>query len=282
VAENLRPRPLYLLAAILSCWASEQFWLCRHAAIAFNTAARSATFQVEASHPGLVLHLDPITTSLWVRAGLVSVAAVILPTIVAIFLVAGGRCWLAAAVAAYPLANVLGGLHQGASLGLGWNQPTFVRLWFAYGVFIDTAILLVVVALLVKAMPERRVAVPTRWNFVRVVPCLVVMAGWWVTRHPTPTSHDWVWFGDAVTFMVVAALLTDSALPRAIRAVAIGLVLPLSTGTILNDLIAPHQIGFPATYFAHHAVIAIGTALYVGGAPRAFDWLLGTRTATAS
>jgi hypothetical protein len=64
--------------------------------------------------------------------------------------------------------------------------------------------------------------------------------------------------------------------------VAIGVVLPLTTGTILNDLVAPHEIGFPATYFVHHALIAIGTALYVGGAPRAFDWLVGTRPAAAA
>jgi hypothetical protein len=282
VAENLRPRPLYLLAAILSCWATEQFWLCHHAVQRLNLTARFTAATYEGTHPGVFVHIDPIPSTVWMRAGLESVAAVLLPTIVAVFLVAGGRRWLAAAVAGYPAANVLGNFHDGALLGLGWDQPTAVRLWFTYGVFVDTALLLLVVALLVNAMPERRMAVPTRWNFLRVAPCLVVMAGWWVTRHPSPTAHDWVWLGDAITFMVVAALLTDSALPRAARAISIGLILPLSTGTILNDLIAPHQIGFPATYFAHHALIAIGTALYVGGAPRAFDWLVGAHHATAS
>jgi hypothetical protein len=282
VVENLRPRPLYVLAAILTCWVTEQFWLCYHAAGAFNLQASSSAIQVEATHPGLVLHVIPISTSVWVRAGLESVGAVVLPTIVAIFLVAGGRRWFAAAVAAYPAANVLGGFHDGAPLGLGWDQPTAVRLWFAWGAFIDTALLLVVVALLVKAIPARPDAVPTRWAFLRVTPGLIVLAGWWVTRHPSPDSHDWVWLGDAVVFMLVAALLADSALPRAARFVAIGVVLPLTTGTILNDLVAPHEIGFPATYFVHHALIAIGTALYVGGAPRAFDWLVGTRPAAAA
>jgi hypothetical protein len=282
VAENLRGRPLYLLAAILTVWTTAQFWLCRNAAHAINAAGRLAAARFEAAHAGTYVRLDAIPTSLWMRAGLESVAAVLLPTIVAILLVAGGRRWLAATVAAYPAANVLGGFHNGASLGLGWDQPTAVRLWFAYGVFVDTALLMLVVALLVKAVPDHDAAMPTRWNFLRVAPCLIVLAGWWVTRHPAPTSHDWVWLGDAVTFMLVAALLADSTLPRTVRTVSIGLVLPLTTGTILNDLIAPHQLGFPAMYFVHHTLIALGTALYVGGAPIAFDWLLGPRPATAS
>ncbi|HWA65512.1 MAG TPA: hypothetical protein VG899_03980 [Mycobacteriales bacterium] len=282
MAENLRARPLYLLTAILTVWTTGQFWLCRNAAHTLNAAAAFAAQRIETEHPSTYVRLDAIGTSVWLRAGLESVAAVLLPTIVAVFLVAGGRRWLAAVVAAYPAANVLGGFHDGASLGLGWDQPTAVQLWFTYGVIVDSALLLLIVGLLVKAMPERPEPGPTRWNFLRVVPCLIVLAGWWVTRHPAPTGHDWVWLGDAVTFTLVAALLADSVLPPAARAVSIGLVLPLATGTILNDLIAPGQIGFPATYFAHHALIAIGTAMYVTGAPKAFNWLVGATPATAT
>jgi hypothetical protein len=282
VAENLRARPLYLLTAILTVWTTAQFWLCRHALQMINFEALTAAQRFEARHPGLVVHVRPLPNSLWLRAGLDSVAAVLLPTIVALFLVAGGRRWLAGAVAAYPLANVLGAFHGGMSLGLGWEQPTTVRAWFAYGVVIDTALLLLVVALLVSAMPDRREAVPTRWAFTRVVPVVIVLAGWWVMRHPSPSAHDWVWLGDAITFVLVAALLADCALPVAVRAAAIGLVLPLSTGTILNDLIAPHQLGFPAIYFLHHTLIALGTAVYVSGVPVAFRRLRGARTAPAT
>ena len=274
MAENLRVRPLYLLAAILTAWATEQFWLCRHAVQTLKLTALSTASQFEATHPGVIVHINPVSSTLWLRAGLESVGQVILPTIVAIFLVAGGRRWLAATVAAYPLCNVLGAFHGGPSLGLGWEQPTWVHLWFTYGVFVDTALLMLVVALIVKSIPEQPEAAAIRWGFTRVIPAVIVLAGWWVTRHPSPTSHDWVWLGEAVSFMLVAALLTDSNLPVGGRVVAIGLILPLTTGTILNDLVAPHQIGFPAMYFLHHALIALGVAAYVAGAPKAFGWLL--------
>jgi hypothetical protein len=281
VAANLRSRPLYLLLAILATWSVAQFWLCRHALQAINAQAWLNVDRLEVAHPGLILHVRALPSSLWMRAGLESVAGVVLPTIVALFLVAGGRKWLAAAVAAYPLANVLGGFHDGSPLGLGWQQPDSFRNWFAYGVVIDTLLLVLVVGLMVSAMPERSEPIPTRWAFARVIPAVIVLAGWWVTRHPSPDAHDWVWLGDAITFVVVAALLADCALPIAARAFAIGLVLPLSTGTILNDLIAPHQIGFPAMYFLHHTLIALGTALYVVVAPAAFQWLEGPGTAHA-
>lgn len=278
MAENLRVRPLYLLTAILSLWTTAQFWLCWHAEAFLNAAAGSTASQFQSSHPGVFVIVHQLPTTLWMRAGLESVAGVLLPTIVAVFLVAGGRRWLAMAVAAYPLSSVLGGFHGGESLGLGWAQPTAVRLWFAYGVAVDTALLILVVGLLVSAMPARESALPIRWGFTRVVPVVITLTGWWVMRHPAPTAHDWVWLGDAVTFALVAALLADSDLPIASRAVAIGLVLPLATGTILNDLIAPHQIGFPAMYFLHHTLIASATAAYVLGAPKLFRRLEGTPT----
>ncbi|HEX3707019.1 MAG TPA: hypothetical protein VHV76_10345 [Mycobacteriales bacterium] len=279
MAANLRARPLYLLTAILTTWSVAQFWLCWHAVRAINITTQLEVQRLEASHGGLILHVRGLPSGLWMRAGLESVAGVALPTIVGLCLVAGGRRWLAAAVAAYPLANVLGGFHEGAALGLGWQQPVAFRNWFAYGVVIDTLLLVLVVGLLVSAMPERGDPVPTRWAFTRVIPVVIVLAGWWVTRHPTPDGHDWVWLGDAVTFVVVAGLLADSALPFAARALAIGVVLPLSTGTILNDLIAPHQIGFPAVYFLHHTLIALATAVYVVGVPSAVQWFRAARTA---
>jgi hypothetical protein len=186
-----------------------------------------------------------------------------------VFLVAGGRRWLAGAVAAYPLANVLGGLHDGAALGLGWQQVRAVRDWFAYGVAIDSLLLVITIALLIRAMPERTGPTPIRWGFTRVIPVVIVMTGWWVTRHPMPSPHDWVWLGDAVIFLVVAALLADTALPLTARVFVIGLVLPLTTGTIINDLVAPKEMVFPATYFLHHSLVALATAAYVTGVPSA-------------
>jgi hypothetical protein len=275
VASNLRTRPLYALAAILTVWTAAQFWLCRHAILGAQAIAQQHMLHLELARPDLTFHVANVPTSLWVRAGLESVAGVLLPTIVTLLLVAGGRRWLAASVAAYPFANILGGFHQDVALGVGWQQPYAALNWSAYGTILDTTLLLVVAALLVSAVPRAAERTPIRWGFARVVPVLVVMTGWWVTRHPAPQAHDWVWLGDALLFVLVAAVLADSALPVAVRAAAIGLVLPLSTGTVLNDLIAPHRIGFPAVYFLHHMVIALGTALYVAGVPAAVSRLRG-------
>jgi hypothetical protein len=96
-------------------------------------------------------------------------------------------------------------------------------------------------------------------------------------RHPAPTAHDWVWLGDAVTFLLVAALLADTTLPVAAKLFVVGLVLPLSTGTILDDLVAPGRIGFPAIYFLHHTLVAVATAVYVTGVPSMVDRLRTSR-----
>ena len=281
MAANLRSRPLYLLTAILTMWTIAQFALCRDSLNAVQAAAREHAMQFVLAHPGFTAQVPELHANLWVRAGLESVAAVVLPTIVAVFLVAGGRRWLAGAVAAYPLANVLGGFHDGTPLGLGWQQPTAIRNWFAYGVVIDSLLLVLIVALLISAMPDRTEAAPIRWGYTRVIPVVIVLTGWWVTRHPLPSAHDWVWLGDAVTFLVVAALLADSDLPVATKLFAVGLVLPLSTGTIINDLIAPGQLGFPAMYFLHHTLIALATAAYVTGVPSAVQWVRAARTVAA-
>lgn len=267
MAARLRLRPLYTLAVVLTAWTITQFWLCRHALQGLRSSAQAAAANFEMAHPGVLVQVPAAPTGIWLRAGLESVAAVLLPTVVAICLVAGGRKWLAGTVAAYPLANVLGGFHDGTPLGLGWFQPTWVRGWFMYGVFVDTAVLLVVVALLISAMPAQSRPLPIRWGFTRVVPVAVLLTGWWIMRHPSPTAHDWVWLSDALTFVLVAAVLADSVLPVAARVAAIGLLLPLSTGTVLTDLIVPHEMAFPATYFLHHTVIALATALYVSGVP---------------
>ena len=281
MAANLRSRPLYLLTAILTMWTIAQFALCRDALNAVQAAAREHATQFVLAHPGFTAQVPVLHANLWVRAGLESVAAVVLPTLVAVFLVAGGRRWLAGAVAAYPLANVLGGFHDGTPLGLGWQQPTAIRNWFAYGVVIDSLLLVLIVALLISAMPDRTEAAPIRWGYTRAIPVVIVLTGWWVTRHPLPSAHDWVWLGDAVTFLVVAALLADSDLPVATKLFAVGLVLPLSTGTIINDLIAPGQLGFPAMYFLHHTLIALATAAYVTGVPSAVQWVRAARTVAA-
>jgi hypothetical protein len=267
VASSLRHRPLYALGLVLTAWSAAQFWLCRYALQGFEDSAKAAAARFELAHPGTLVLVAPTPAGLWVRAGLECIAAVLLPTMLAICLVAGARKWLAASIAGYPLANALGGFRDGTPLGLGWFQPMWNRAWFTYGVFVDTAVLLAVVALLVSAMPDQPARPPIRWGFARVVPVAVLLAGWWVMRHPSPTAHDWVWLGDALTFVLVAAALADSVLPVAARLAAIGLLLPLSTGAVLTDVIVPHVMGFPATYFLHHTLIALATAAYVAGVP---------------
>ncbi|HVY08963.1 MAG TPA: hypothetical protein VHB18_02310 [Mycobacteriales bacterium] len=277
MAATLRTRPLYVLGGVLSIWTIGQFVLCWDAFRDIQLAVHAQASRIEFNNPHVYVLVRDLPSNLWVRAGLESVAAVVLPTVVAVFLIAGGRRWLAATVAAYPLANVLGGFHDGTPLGLGWDQTRATRDWFAYGVAIDSLLLVLIVALLIRAMPERKTVEPMRWRFARVVPVVIVLAGWWVMRHPAPTAHDWVWLGDAVTFLLVAALLADTTLPVAAKLFVVGLVLPLSTGTILDDLVAPGRIGFPAIYFLHHTLVAVATAVYVTGVPSMVDRLRTSR-----
>lgn len=256
--------------AVVAAWSALQFWLAHRAFAFMDAQAHARTAAWYAAHPGVHLTVTYVPNSYWVHAGTESVASMLLVGVIAAALAVGGRGWWTPLVAAFPAAVAVGRFQDGTTIGQGWNQPTTsVRTWLAAGVTVDTITLLVVSALLVTALASSRkpVATASTSTLFRAAPAAVILVGWWLVRHPIADPADRVWLAQTVVWVVVVALLAGSSLPLALRAVAVGGLMPLFSFTILDDLLGASQPTFDGTRYLHHLAVAAGIAVYVAGVP---------------
>jgi hypothetical protein len=171
-------------------------------------------------------------------------------------------------VIAFPVATVLGWFNGGATMGLGWAQQSASgRTWFMLGAVVDSLVLLAVVALLIRALPARPGGMSATVALTRAVPVVAVLVFCWVLGDKEPDPANRVWIGQAIGFVLVAALLAGSSLPRPIRAVVLLGVLPVCSFTILDGLIGGGTVHVEFATYVNHAAVAAATALYVAGVP---------------
>lgn len=213
-------------------------------------------------------HLYRVSNGFWLRPGIESTVTALLLAAIAVALIAGGRRWGAFVIVAFPLANVLGWFSDGAPLGLSWfQQSASPGTWFAVGTAVDSLLLITVVALLLRAVPARFAATSSRTALTRALPLLIILIGWWVARGQASDPAHRVWLGQAIAYVLIAALIAGSSLPVAARAAVIVGVLPMCAPALLDDLIGFGGPHFDAMTFLHDAAFAAATALYVAAAP---------------
>jgi hypothetical protein len=119
--------------------------------------------------------------------------------------------------------------------GAGWVQLSNDRLttWLFTGAVVDTLVVAAIAVALVLAL--RPTDAPASVELLRSLPPMIVLAGWWLMRHPLPERIDEIWLVQALAFVFAAALLATSSLP--------------TVGTLL-----------------HHAAFAAATAAWMLGA----------------
>jgi hypothetical protein len=263
---RLRGRWAAAVFVVVVAWSGLQLWLTHRAVAALEAHDRAAHARLAALHARHLAPVMAIPDSVWVRAGVESSAAMILLVAMIAALVIGGRSRWAALLAAVPGAVVLGGFQDGASLGLGWDQPTSsVRHWLMAGTAVDTAVALALAAFVVQALPRPAASASARWTLVRAAPVVVVLTGWWVMRNQYDEPVDRIWLARAVVFVVMAALLARSSLRLAARAVVVTVGLPLCWFGVLDAVIGGGA--FPVAGVVHHALVAVVTGLYVAAVP---------------
>jgi hypothetical protein len=269
--------------AILVAWTAAQFWLAHRAVGIENAQGRTRAAAFLAAHPGATMHVSSEPTSYWVHVGIESAVAMLMVTIVAAALALGSRQWWTLLVAALPAAVAVGHFVDGTSIGQGWNQPTdAVQTWLAVGVVVDTAVLLAVAGLLVVALPPTRSAIPTAVSTMfRVAPAAVVLAGWWLVRHPIADAAQRIWLAQAVVWALLVALVATARLPFAARLVMIVVVMPMLSFTLLDGVFGLYGDGFDAARYLHHLAVAVGVTTYVVAAPKLLR-LAGLRPALSA
>jgi hypothetical protein len=272
VARGVRWLPLAALGVVLAAWGGLQLWLSHRRVEAIHAQLVAGIHRLNAlalaqgrpTHP--VPAPDP--AEVWVHGGEQSLITALLLTAVAAVLVLGGRRWWAAIVAGVPLANVVGRFQDGTPLGYGWWQEgPSTQTWFAIGAFVDAAMLLTVVALLIRALPAP--SIPSLSAAGRGAVAAVVLTAWWIVRIDTTDPDHRVWFAQAVAFILIAALIASSALPFAVRMATVVLVLPIAAMVLTEDIVfvGLRRPTFDGMEFVHHALVATAVMAYVAGVP---------------
>ena len=264
---NTRGRWLLSGAGIMALsWAVLQLFLTHRLAASFFHESVTGCARFVREHPsGTCQPLAPVSANDWLPYAVTSIVVLLALAGVAALLVRGGQRRWTMLVAALPAANLLGGWHDPRLLGAGWTQLSGNSLtrWLVVGSIVDTLVVVAVAAAFAVALRPVAHARPGR-GLLRVIPPMLVLAGWWVMRHPLPTRVDEIWLVQALAFVLAAALLSISALHPRLRAVGVLIVLPLCTLPIYSEAVGLGSF----TSVGRRALFAFGTAAMVIGLPR--------------
>lgn len=212
----------------------------------------------------------PVSDTLWVREGLLALLFGVLLIGLGSFVEAGGhRRWGLFVVAEFALSPLVAGLNSGWGAIADWGQPhSNLEAWRLVGIGVDALFAVSVVGLLVVGARNRAAFDRSVPAVARSVPGLVLVTGWWVMRHQYSDPDNRVWLARALLFVLVAALISRSALPVTARVLGVVVLLPLCSQTVVWDLLGDfHYVSFPTAYFLRHAAVAAGVGLYAAGVP---------------
>lgn len=223
------------------------------------------------THPSFPMHRMTLLARYWVQPAVGSIATLLALTLTAALLVRGGRRWWALLVTVMPAANLLWGWRDGRTLGAGWVQwpgsglvpeSTHTAAWLVAGIVVDTLLVAGVATAMVLLVPVRP-SVPPHGQLWRVAPVLVVLAGWWLMRHPLPDRFAAIWLVQAMAYVLVVGLICVSSLPLATRALAVLVVLPFCVSATATAALSGD--GVPG--LVHHDAFALAAATWIlGGA----------------
>lgn len=258
-------RGKWLLAGagvVALAWSALQLILTHRLAVAFYDQSIVGCARMVREHPSAHCYpLPPVSTGDWLPYAATSIAILAALATTAALLVRGGRRWWALLIIAMPAANLLWGWQDWRPLGSGWMQLSRGSLttWVAAGIATDTAVVALIAAALIAAIRPTDRPLRDRRALARVVPPVMVLAGWWIMRHPLPDQVDKIWLVQAAAFVLAAGLLATCALPLWARSGAVLVVLPVTALPIYTE-----AVGFGSlSAVLHAAAVAAGTAGFV-------------------
>ena len=275
----MNPRGKWAVAAagaLVAAWAGLQLFLTHRLAADFRAKSLANCAGFLREHPtGTCQPIGPVSANDWLPYAVSSIVVLLALAGVAALLVRGGRRWWSLIVAALPAANFFYGWQDPRLLGAGWIQLTGNDLtrWLLTGVIVDTLVVTVIAATLAFAVRTVATPLPAR-QLLRVIPPMLVLAGWWTMRHPLPSQVDKIWLVQGLAFVLGTGLLVTSGLTLWTRTLGVLVLLPLCTLPIYSG-----AVGFGSfAGVGRRALFALGTAAMVVIVPRAIALLRPTAT----
>lgn len=277
---RVRGRLLAAAAALYVVWCGVQTWLGYRGVRELDAFERTQVAHLRAleahrAAAGLPVMSTPIhpavtfPASIWIRAGAVSAVAMMLVLALGASLVLGGRRWWSLSVALIPAAVVVGKFQDGYSVGQAWTfTQSHLEGRLAAGSILDALTIAAIVSLFVRALPHEPASVTAPTALMRAALPAIILLGWWLIQNPVDADGSRkVWIAQAIVWVITLALLASSSLPLVPKVVALLIVAPYLSVTMLDDLIGVPGTTVDTTQFVHHMLFAAGVTIYVTAVP---------------